>query len=373
MIRTLIPVSAVAFLGTAPVLAQPNDTGFVPGHLFTVRYGGGGEMCSANVKNWVDEIDPLTGERWELADRADGLCGISGLRFSPDGQRLRVLSFWNARVAEIDSAGTVTTAHDGTDGIGGPVGSNGLCWDRAGNFYVSDYYFYALLKYPADKPPKTTVKNAAYYTLTSGPDGNVYLSLSGGYIYVLDAHGRIRRFGDLTDVACIELDPLGNLFVATNLADCEGYAIHAYTGVDSASARLVTTGFTCGNFFAFTFGEDPNTLYATDADGVYALDVPTGAITTIRQSADLSVYTGAGIACYVPPRKGDMNCDRWVNAWDVEPFVAALTDPAKYDELAPHCERTLADINNDGSVNASDIEPFMALLAADRQVKSIGP
>ncbi|MCG3126074.1 MAG: hypothetical protein CHACPFDD_00903 [Phycisphaerae bacterium] len=362
MRRTQITVLLVA-CSAAPVgLAQPNSDGFVPGHIFTVRYGGGGEMCNANLRNWVDEIDPLTAERWELADRADGLCGMSGLRFSPNGKRLRVLSFWNARVAEIDSAGNVTTAHDASDGIGGPVGSNGLCWDRAGNFYVTDHFYYELMKYPQDRPPKTRIEFGSHYTLTSGPDGNVYFSVSGGEVYVLNQNGRRRRFGDLSRVACIEFDPLGNLFVATWLIDCGGLAIHAYAGVDPTSRRLVTTGFACGNFFAFTFGEDPNTLYATDSEGVYALDVTTGAITTIRASEDLSVYTGAGIACYVPPKKGDLNCDRGVNAFDVDPFIAAVMGDAAYDALAPHCDRMLADLNGDGSVNAFDIDAFIELL-----------
>ncbi|MCG3126509.1 MAG: hypothetical protein CHACPFDD_01345 [Phycisphaerae bacterium] len=361
MRRTLFTILLVACSATPVGFAQPNSDGFVSGHIFTQRYGGG-EMCNANRKNWVDEIDPLTGERWELADRSDGLCGMTGLRFSPDGQRLRVLSYWNARIADIDSAGNVTTAYDANDGIGGPIGANGLCWDHAGNFYVTDDYYYEFLKFPRDAPPKQRLGFASYYTLTAGPDGNVYLSGWGGYVFALHPIGTRRRFGDLTNVACIEFDPHGNLFVATSITGCQGYVIHAYDGLDPTSRRVVTTGFNCSDFFAITFCEDSNTLYATDAEGVYALDVPTGGITTIRESEEYSIYRGTGIACYVPPKKGDLNCDRWVNAFDIDPFIAAVMGDAAYEVLAPHCDRSLADLNDDGSVNAFDIDAFIELL-----------
>ncbi|MCG3126507.1 MAG: hypothetical protein CHACPFDD_01343 [Phycisphaerae bacterium] len=315
-------------------------------------------MCAATRKDYVVEFDPESGESWFLADRSDGLCGLTGLRFSPDGKRLRILSYWNARVADIDPAGNATTAHDANDGIGGPIGSNGLGWDRAGNFYVTDDYYYALLKFPADHPPSTKIGNGSFFTVTSGPDGNVYIGRGG--VYRMDQWGRIERFGDLTRVACIEFDPLGNLFVSTWLLDCAGVAIHAYNGVDPSSRRLVSTGFTCGNYFAITFCEDPDRLYAvTEGDGVYAVYVPSGESALIYNSR---FVTAGGLACYVPPKKGDLNCDRWVNAFDIDPFIAAVMGDAAYDALAPHCDRMLADLNGDGSVNAFDIDAFIELL-----------
>ncbi len=57
-----------------------------------------------------------------------------------------------------------------------------------------------------------------------------------------------------------------------------------------------------------------------------------------------------------------MNCDGAVNAFDIDPFVLALTDPTAYAAAFPDCDYLLADINGDGAVNASDIDPFVALL-----------
>jgi hypothetical protein len=59
---------------------------------------------------------------------------------------------------------------------------------------------------------------------------------------------------------------------------------------------------------------------------------------------------------------GDMNCDGLVNAFDIDPFVLALTDPIGYTLAWPNCDILNGDINGDGAVNAFDIDPFIALL-----------
>ena len=59
---------------------------------------------------------------------------------------------------------------------------------------------------------------------------------------------------------------------------------------------------------------------------------------------------------------GDMNCDGEVNAFDIDPFVLALTDPAGYAAAWPDCNILNGDINGDGVVNAFDIDPFVKLL-----------
>ena len=59
---------------------------------------------------------------------------------------------------------------------------------------------------------------------------------------------------------------------------------------------------------------------------------------------------------------GDLNCDGMLNAFDIDPFVLALTDPAGYAAAYPDCDALLADIDGDGLVNAFDIDPFVQLL-----------
>jgi len=59
---------------------------------------------------------------------------------------------------------------------------------------------------------------------------------------------------------------------------------------------------------------------------------------------------------------GDLNCDRAVNNFDIDPFVLALVDPGAYEQRFPECDRTLGDVNLDGEVNNFDIDPFVKLL-----------
>lgn len=62
------------------------------------------------------------------------------------------------------------------------------------------------------------------------------------------------------------------------------------------------------------------------------------------------------------PLAGDLNCDGVVNTSDIDPFVAALLDPAAYASQFPSCDRDRADLNADGNINTSDIDPFVAKL-----------
>jgi hypothetical protein len=65
------------------------------------------------------------------------------------------------------------------------------------------------------------------------------------------------------------------------------------------------------------------------------------------------------------PNPGDMNCDLLVDAFDIDPFVAALTDAEAYAAAYPECYRLNADCNYDGAVNAFDIDPFVELLVGN--------
>jgi hypothetical protein len=63
-----------------------------------------------------------------------------------------------------------------------------------------------------------------------------------------------------------------------------------------------------------------------------------------------------------PGPAGDLNCDGQVNAFDIDPFVLALTNPGIYGETYPGCDIMQADCDGDGLVNAFDIDPFVDLL-----------
>ncbi|MFH1747382.1 MAG: C1 family peptidase [Planctomycetota bacterium] len=59
---------------------------------------------------------------------------------------------------------------------------------------------------------------------------------------------------------------------------------------------------------------------------------------------------------------GDLNCDGAVDAYDIDPFICALSPECDYQSLYPDCDRDLADCNSDGDVNAYDIDTFVQLV-----------
>jgi hypothetical protein len=55
----------------------------------------------------------------------------------------------------------------------------------------------------------------------------------------------------------------------------------------------------------------------------------------------------------------DMDCDGFVDAMDIDPFVLALSNPSGYATAYPNCNWMNADCNADQAVNAFDIDPFV--------------
>ncbi len=59
---------------------------------------------------------------------------------------------------------------------------------------------------------------------------------------------------------------------------------------------------------------------------------------------------------------GDLDCDGVVSFFDIEPFIAAILDPAAYESTSPNCRIANGDLNADGQVNFFDIDPFVECL-----------
>ncbi|MBL8878540.1 MAG: autotransporter-associated beta strand repeat-containing protein [Phycisphaerales bacterium] len=55
----------------------------------------------------------------------------------------------------------------------------------------------------------------------------------------------------------------------------------------------------------------------------------------------------------------DMNCDGFVDNFDIDPFVLALTAPAVYAAAFPSCDAANGDVNGDGTLNNFDIDVFV--------------
>jgi hypothetical protein len=69
-----------------------------------------------------------------------------------------------------------------------------------------------------------------------------------------------------------------------------------------------------------------------------------------------------GLAANVCVVRGDLNCDGLVNAFDIDAFVLALTNPGAYATAYPDCNILNGDVSCDGLVNAFDIDGFVYCL-----------
>lgn len=91
-------------------------------------------------------------------------------------------------------------------------------------------------------------------------------------------------------------------------------------------------------------------------------DAPNNSTTEAGIDAVLINYVRCDMDAY---EVGDLNCDGALNAFDIDPFVLALTDPGTYAQAYSDCDYMLADCNEDGAVNAFDIDAFVGLLTGD--------
>ncbi len=79
-------------------------------------------------------------------------------------------------------------------------------------------------------------------------------------------------------------------------------------------------------------------------------------------ATDLCGNVSEGVQTITIGLRGDLNCDGLINAFDIDPFVLALTAPEEYALTFPECSLMLADVNCDGLINAFDIDPFVVCL-----------
>ena len=76
-------------------------------------------------------------------------------------------------------------------------------------------------------------------------------------------------------------------------------------------------------------------------------------------------FISAPVTPLVYTMRGDLNCDGSFNFLDINPFVIALSNAARFAELFPDCPILNGDINDDGTVNFGDINPFVELMYID--------
>ena len=98
-------------------------------------------------------------------------------------------------------------------------------------------------------------------------------------------------------------------------------------------------------------------LYFTDPRTLRILAVSFDT-TVFREIAAGDVTMPEGLAFEPGCDPADMNCDGYVNAFDIEPFFGLLFNC----DLCTPCSNCAGDVNGDGRIDAFDIEPFLECL-----------
>ncbi len=183
-------------------------------------------------------------------------------------------------------------------------------------------------------------------------DGTIYAVGRAGDLFAVESDGTPLYFaqgaGGFHQAIGISPDE-SVLLLGGNMIGDPGY-VRAFDAADGSPLWQVNLDDNGGlNEFVwsprFTFSPDGSTAYLTTRAGGNA------------RNARLYAVSLAGGA------PGDTNCDGVVDAFDIEPFILAMTDPQAYAMRFPECDLQTADVNGDGVVDAFDIEPFVARLA----------
>ncbi len=371
----LLVLSAVVVGVSGPARGQER---FTAGHVF-ISVIETGEICDWDAEGIV-EVDPATGEAWMFAtDSSSEMCGINGLRFTPDGGRLLGLNVGRFSpptpgwVQAFNPDGTSEIILDGSDGLVWPTGSNGLAFDAAGDLYIVDRVLDAILRYPGAAGPPTVFADAEDGIDGSGPlafapNGDLFYAAPWGYVIIrITPQGEPSIFDtfpgqpDQEAPSTLDFDSAGNLFVATH--GDSGSVIYRYENADASKRRVLSSAFPWG-VMALAVSPDDTVLYAATGGAsvegyLFAVDPIDGTTTlvsdTIPDYFSSGHFFAIGMAIFPPRIAGDLDFDGDVDLVDFAGFDLCSTGPGG-GPVDPECQD--ADMDNDGDVDRADFALF---------------
>ena len=342
---------------TPPVFAAD---GFVPGHVFVSEPAP--EACWTSASDRIWEFDPVCGEFSLFVEIPEEDCGtMMGIVFTPDGARLRAAMFGTSKILEFDADGNYTIVLDGSDGIFGPFGSNGIAYDKEGNFYSLMFGGSGVIRFPPDGGHGAFLANFSPYfadSMAVTSDGIVYTG--GGFggpskILVVLPDGDISLVDQYSFVNypnALAVDTGGRLYVGLTQGTLLTYDIG---DPDSQTTLVDDSNLFCCDY-PIVLRPDEKKLYlpGTWDDILYLIDVIDGTIEAIGDYPGYGSTDSRGIAV-VPHPKGDADFDTDVDAEDYPVIHGCLTGPG---DFAPLGDCRFADLDKDDDVDLADIGVF---------------
>lgn len=367
---------AILMLGSAAstlwCAAAAGQSEFTPDHVF--RPDRQGKGCLLDDPEFVWEVSPRSGYAVEFADRNDGLCGPTGMIFSPDGTRLRVANSTGNTIMDFQPDGTGVVVYEARDGISRPGRNNGMTFDRQGNFFVLSEGSLRIIKFPLDQRLPQIFADQSDGIVRSGglvadAAGNLYLGQSR-YLLRFTPTGEVSVFDDFGTtnftIRTLAIDDAGDLYAGVSWWPAHD-RIYRYENADPSRRSLVIEGEenTWGDF-TITMSPNPNELYQGAFGQLYAIDVETGVrrLVPIPSPGGNRRVDNNGLAVYIPPRAGDLNYDKVVGLADFVLFAECLAGPGVSDppHSCPDQRFSAADLTDDGDVDAEDFARFQPLI-----------
>jgi outer membrane protein assembly factor BamB len=205
-------------------------------------------------------------------------------------------------------------------------------------------------------------------------ENNAYLGDLAGLAFKYSSKGELKWSYD-TGSGRIYTSPalsagrvlLGSAYLGLHVVDAQtGLLLDVY---GDGYYPMGKSADAAGNSFYYCY-DAPGTVLAFGRNGRAWWDFTTGAGVSVNacivgRNGLVLVGNSQSLSSFAGYVLGDLNCDGQIDAFDIDPFVLALTDPAGYALKYPQCAIETADVNGDGNVDAFDIDPFVALLTLD--------
>jgi len=358
-------VAAMLFaLGASSALR--GDGGFERGHVFVAVSEP--ESCDFGGREWIVEVDPDTGAWSVFADSDDGLCVVSGLRFTPDGTRLLAAnaghllkSFDGGWIRAFRPDGTSEVLLDESDGLSRPYGSNCIAFDSIGDFYVVNSLAHTILRFPRDGGPANVFADRFEGIFDRGA---IDFAPNGDLFYCGDLARRIIRltpdgkstFFDTPPYApySLSFDRLGNLFVSAI------GAVFAYPQACPQSRVPFGSGFGSA-LNPLAVSSNGQTVFVGQSRRLYRIQVEDGVTEIVGDFDDLSSLPVliSGVTVFEPRVRGDLDFDGDV---DIEDFgqIQRCWMAANAGAITAGC--LASDLDFDHAVGPADLQLLLASL-----------